>query len=280
MGAYQDFVSVVREEIERQGLSIRSVALRGSLPVRSVHSTLTGHVPSIERAAEVADALGLEFYIGPPRDTLEDIKRSVLTPEERAAIPPEVDRALEEVVAERDAEMLREAAEGLDRVRRWIRAKAAAEAASRLPPADPAGEGEVIRFPATRQVAQIDLAVAAGGGAEAEDETVTERLTFRLDWLKSHGLDPSQCTVVKVQGESMEPTLPEDSAILVDRARRRRRVGGIFVVRTADGVVVKRAGKDEAGRWLLLSDHPAWEPAPWPADAEVLGEVKWMARTL
>ena len=142
------------------------------------------------------------------------------------------------------------------------------------------GEGEVIRFPATRQVAQIDLAVAAGAGAEAEDETVTERLTFRLDWLKSHGLDPSQCTVVKVQGESMEPTLPEGTAILVDRARRRRRVGGIFVVRTADGVVVKRAGKDAAGRWLLLSDHPAWEPAPWPADAEVLGEVKWMARTL
>ena len=74
--------------------------------------------------------------------------------------------------------------------------------------------------------------------------------------------------------------MPESSAILVDRARRRRRVGGIFVVRTADGVVVKRAGKDEAGRWLLLSDHPAWEPVPWPADAEVLGEVKWMARTL
>ena len=78
----------------------------------------------------------------------------------------------------------------------------------------------------------------------------------------------------------MAPTLPEGSAILVDRARSRRRVGGIFVVRTADGVVVKRAGKDEAGGWLLLSDHPAWEPAPWPADTEVVGEVKWMARTL
>ena len=46
----------------------------------------------------------------------------------------------------------------------------------------------------------------------------------------------------------------------------------------ADGVVVKRTGKDASGGWLLLSVHPACEPAPWPADTEVVGEVKWMAR--
>ena len=78
----------------------------------------------------------------------------------------------------------------------------------------------------------------------------------------------------------MEPTLPEGCTILVDRGRRRRRTGGIFVVRSADGVVVKRAGKDASGGWLLLSDHPAWEPVPWPRDAVVIGEVKWMGMTL
>ena len=85
---------------------------------------------------------------------------------------------------------------------------------------------------------------------------------------------------MKVQGESMEPTLPEGSSILVDRARRRRRAGGIFVVRTGDGVVIKRLGKDATGSWQLLSDHPAWEPTPWPDDAAIIDEVKWMARTL
>ncbi len=74
----------------------------------------------------------------------------------------------------------------------------------------------------------------------------------------------------------MEPTLPEGSAILVDRARRRRRVGGIFVVRTGDGVVVKRLGKDTSGGWQVLSDNdaPDWPPLPWPTVAEVIGEVK------
>ena len=40
----------------------------------------------------------------------------------------------------------------------------------------------------------------------------------------------------------------------------------------ADGVVVKRTGKDASGGWLL-SVHPAWEPAPWPADT-----LRWSAR--
>ena len=45
------------------------------------------------------------------------------------------------------------------------------------------------------------------------------------------------------------------------------------------GLIVKRAEKDENGQWLLVSDHPAWEPVPW-GDAQMIGEVKWMARTL
>lgn len=77
----------------------------------------------------------------------------------------------------------------------------------------------------------------------------------------------------------MEPTLPEDCVILVDHNRKRRLKGHIFVVRKSDGLVVKRAGKDDSGNWLLVSDHPAWESELW-GEAEVIGEVKWMAREL
>ena len=54
-----------------------------------------------------------------------------------------------------------------------------------------------------------------------------------------------------------------------------------FVVRTYDGLVAKRAGRNESGgEWLLESYHPVWEPAHWPDDAETIGEVRWMARVL
>ena len=52
------------------------------------------------------------------------------------------------------------------------------------------------------------------------------------------------------------------------------------MLRIADGVVVRCLGKDVSGTWQLLSDHPFCEPAPWPDDAVVIGEVKWMAGAL
>ena len=45
-------------------------------------------------------------------------------------------------------------------------------------------------------------------------------------------------------------------SILVNHASTRRRVSRIFVVRTDDGLVLKRAGKDRAGAWQLVSDNP------------------------
>ena len=102
---------------------------------------------------------------------------------------------------------------------------------------------------------------------------------FREEWLKRRGLVAEKCSIINVMGESMEPTLPDGCVVLLDHNRRSRRKGKIFVVRTEDGLVVKRAGKDPGGRWQLVSDHPAWPPQPW-ARAMVIGEVKWMAREL
>ena len=124
------------------------------------------------------------------------------------------------------------------------------------------------------------LQTAAGSGAFDLDETVKTYAYFRSEWLFRKGLAADRCNIIGVAGESMEPTLPAGCVILVDRNRTKRYRGHIFVVRTEDGLVVKRAGKDEGGGWQLVSDHPEWKPQPWPYGAEVIGEVKWMAREL
>ena len=50
-------------------------------------------------------------------------------------------------------------------------------------------------------------------------------------------------------------------------------------MRTEEGLVVKRAGKDKEGEWQIGSEHPAWAPVLWADDTEITGEVRWTART-
>ena len=137
---------------------------------------------------------------------------------------------------------------------------------------------EIYQFPGTKPVSVHRLGTAAGSGALDLDESVKTYAWFRSEWLSRKGLVADQCAIISVAGESMEPTLPDGCVILIDRNRTRRRSGQIFVVRTEDGLIVKRLGKDEQGNWQLLSDHEDWEPAPWPEDAVIIGEVKWSAR--
>ena len=134
-------------------------------------------------------------------------------------------------------------------------------------------------LPGIRWVEVRGLAAAAGGGAAVLGEEVEGYLAFRREWLANHGIDPTQCVVIDVTGDSMEPTLPEGSAILVDRAQRRRRAGRIYVIRSEDDLLVKRALQQRQG-WVMASDNLAHDPVRWPVGAEIIGEVRWVARSL
>ena len=96
-------------------------------------------------------------------------------------------------------------------------------------------------------------------------------------WLDRHRLDPAQCKVINVSGKSMEPTLPKGSKILMDYGQRQRRQGRIYVVRTSEGLVVKRAEKNETGLWLLKSDNHHQKPMAW-GGSEIIGDVNWVVR--
>ena len=195
------------------------------------------------------------------------------------------DQAMHQAMAElrSAAGVLRDATQTLEhRADRKVRepaldAELAAMRAAILGLSSDAEESRAADQPAVRQIALVELAAAAGGGATDLDERVVGQLAFKRSWLEREGLDPTQCVVIGVLGESMEPTLPDGCRILVARGRRQRRAGRLFVLRTGDGLVVKRLDKDAAGRWLLLSDHPAWSPARWTATTEIIGEVVWAA---
>lgn len=122
------------------------------------------------------------------------------------------------------------------------------------------------------------MATAAGDGSGSLDERFAGVVWFRRDWLDRRDIDPARAAVIQVRGESMEPALPRGCSILVDRSRTRWLHGHVHVLHSSDGIVVKRL-KRAGDEWQLVSDHPAWRSIP-QEDAVVLGEVRWIARSL
>ena len=174
-------------------------------------------------------------------------------------------------------ERLQDFSARFDRLESYIRAQAPVQAIGESRP----GYGPSSYDPSDRSpVRLLEFASAAGVGAEVYDETPVGLLWFRNDWLQSHSIDPEQSNIISVRGESMEPTLPDGCSILVDRKRREPHEDRIYVMRTEEGLVVKRLGLDEEGDWQIESEHSAWPPAPWTDTTEIIGEVRWVARTL
>ena len=255
--------------------------------------------PKYETLKSLCDVLDLELYIGPPRDEQDGVATQASDPPPagvpvaEAALDPagfasDVKEALREELG-----ALRTEAQAMRReIRKEIRDDLSASP-PRTPPANDLEDARALAVAtvgvsatdvsASRAVQMIEMEAAAGGGAyNLDDAPAKGPVWFRRDWIDSHGIDPTQAVVISVRGDSMEPTLPAGCKILLDRHRRRRHVGHIYVITTSDGLVVKRIGRDNGGGWLLVSDSdsPDWPDAPWPDDAVVAGEVKWMAREL
>ena len=257
----ESVIEAIRAELRRRGSNPYRLARESGLPENSIRYLLDGHEPRVGRLIEVCDALGLQFYVGPPART-------------GLRAPP----SDEATAAARRLEQLESSAHALNRV---VIEAGGDPLPADLRPALNAGRPEDFDLGDTsyRRVTIVDLASAAGDGSAVPLEEAKGFVLFSDDWLRRHRLDPVRCSIIRVRGESMEPTLPDGCSILVDHTTRSRSSERIFVVRTNDEVVVKRCVKGTEG-WRLVSDHPAWHDSAWPGDAEIVGQVRWMCATL
>lgn len=68
-----DFARIVLDELARRNININQAELASNLPQGFIRGVVRDDakraIPSIRKAEQIADALGLEFYIGPPRET-------------------------------------------------------------------------------------------------------------------------------------------------------------------------------------------------------------------
>ncbi len=131
-------------------------------------------------------------------------------------------------------------------------------------------------------VAAYDVAAAAGDGTVVDDDHVTGWLAFQPQWLRRvTTAAPSDLGIVTVRGDSMEHTLKHDDTVLVDFTQRRPQRDGIFVIRYADAVQVKRISIHPVSKRLTVqSDNQAYPTYAElsPDDIDIVGRVIWLGR--
>jgi phage repressor protein C with HTH and peptisase S24 domain len=131
-------------------------------------------------------------------------------------------------------------------------------------------------------VPRLALGASAGSGSLDEDEALAGALAFDARWLRALGGRPDMLSIIRVDGESMAPTLSDGDDIMVDRSDGTARLrDGIYVLRMDDALMVKRlALPPRRGRISIHSDnplYPAWEDVD-PRAVTVVGRVIWAGR--
>lgn len=76
--AEQDFALLIQQRLKVLRTTPFRAARDAGLPRSAIRNAIEGHIPSIARAAEICNALGLEFYIGPRRPF--ELKRRAPSP--------------------------------------------------------------------------------------------------------------------------------------------------------------------------------------------------------
>lgn len=140
-----------------------------------------------------------------------------------------------------------------------------------------ARESEAARFDDRFALVPLyDVRVSAGHGAFNGTEHVLTQLAFTRYWLHKLGLHTAQLVAVRVDGDSMEPTIRSGDVLLIDREQTQLRDGVIYVMRREELLVAKRLQLLAGGRVRVISDNQTYPPEEVePAALEILGRAVW-----
>lgn len=130
----------------------------------------------------------------------------------------------------------------------------------------------------------VDLNASAGFGATVNDGDIVGYQPFRVQQLERLTRAPiDSLAVIRVEGDSMEPTLSNGDQILVDTTVTRIGRDAIYVLSVNDDLIVKRCQVDLETRALLVNSDNALYKDMKVTEADMVdvkGRVIWIGRAL
>ena len=252
------FAKIIERELAKRHLSPITGALRAGMNRDAIRSVMRGRIPSVDRVAEICDALGLEFYIGPPRGDEGATAERKAVPYD-PTLAPEICRDMEmcarwlirAVVAVGGDPIPEDLWPALDERRGLAALPALAAVGDAPPPAETVNDDDTLMM-----VFAEDVRAAAGTGemvfVEAADHRITVPRSILPTWARPAGL-----ACIRAAGDSMVPTLGDGDLLLIDYLNTKPLDGQVFVIHTDDGLVVKRIREEDDG-WAMTSDNSAF----------------------
>ena len=130
-------------------------------------------------------------------------------------------------------------------------------------------------------VPQVSGKISTGGGLVPEN-SIEMRIAVRRSWIVKKG-DPKNMGLIKVSGDSMEPTLQSGDLVLVDHGRNYLDPqGGIYAIAIDDTIMIKRVQTDYPTRKIkIISDNGKYSPMEADIDqVKINGKVIWFGREI
>ena len=253
----------VRKRIEQEGL--RPFSVRTGIPVGQLRSLVQGRATRYTTLASIASVMGLQLYIGPAqRGNRAD---PGLPPEIIEALRLPSDASVADVVGVIDKDvMASKLREGMSVVQQLTdRAAAAAELIPRLAAS---GLSTTRMVPFAREVR-----LKADTGEEEFEESAELSIASAGQVLPSWART-DRLTCIRAAGDSMEPTVRDGDLVVLDRDRPAPLDAELFVVRTREGVVIRRLRR-VGDRWNLISDNPTHPSRAMTESDRIVGRVAW-----
>jgi hypothetical protein len=131
------------------------------------------------------------------------------------------------------------------------------------------------------EVPRLDVGASAGPGGLVESEARRAPGELAPALLRALRVRPAAASMIRVEGDSMAPTLESGDEILVDRDRRAIEGKNAIYVLRLDGTLMVKRLRMAVGGVEVVSDNPAYPVLLRRAgEIEVIGRVAWLSRAL
>jgi phage repressor protein C with HTH and peptisase S24 domain len=131
-----------------------------------------------------------------------------------------------------------------------------------------------------------DVRAFAGHGTSNEEDQAENVVMLSDDWIRRElGAIPRNLFMIRVTGDSMEPTLRIGDLLLVDRQASCPDREGVYLLRLGEMFLVRRLQALPGGKIRVTSDNAAFDPFIFDAnesgdDVRIHGRIIWTGRRL